>query len=564
MADPVLFSFRPKSFFEKKTAMIRVEDSNWSDRFSLDVAGSSGLVTCKTEEGGENPLCYQLGVTVQLSHEGLTKQVIFTPYYILSNLAPFGIDVFEVREVGRRSSMPAARRDWIAVGAGQSVPFWPHCPQKWLIFRVADTCEETLAISLDNPQPTLLRLNNNFGGLFIDFQVSESSVIIVCLPYEDGRAPLMLVNHSQISISISESNDGSTSMELAPHHACYYTWRQPNGARTLTWGSGGFKREFGARDVTRSSSGSFDSPAGSLEWISFLHGRQRVLLFTDDKMLAFQQRSVNTTEPVEQSVVVSLHGLGISLVDNTHRREILYAGITSSGVIWETAKMNAMRPIYRAMSIRHNILLEDAFQQYSRNLTANGATASGRELDNGRLVVDFKELKVFKPKERLLRRSYRSGVELLFEKYCNRRLIHARLNKMQIDNQLEDCVFPIVFAPVPPPRSMATESIPHPFVEISIVELLGTQTDVQQYEYFKLLVQECHFRVDMSLINGVGSLFVNENELKSELEHKKSVEMDIQSAKQGNTFSSKPQLCVRRTIVSCIDVPFCVLQFRIA
>ena len=65
MKDPVLFSFRPKSFFEKKTAMIRVEDSNWSDRFSLDVAGSSGLVTCKTEEGdGENLLCYQLGCTI--------------------------------------------------------------------------------------------------------------------------------------------------------------------------------------------------------------------------------------------------------------------------------------------------------------------------------------------------------------------------------------------------------------------------------------------------------------------------------------------------------------------
>ena len=532
MTDPVLFSFRPKSFFEKKTATIRVEDSNWSDRFSLDVAGSSGLVTCKTDE---EDFAYQLGVTVQLSHEGLTKQVIFTPYYIVSNLAPFDIDVYEVRQVGPRSSTTAAatQRDWMSVPSGQSVPFWPRCPQKWLIFRVGQTSHETLALSLDNPQPTLLRLDNQYGGLFIDFQVSESSVIIVCHPYEDGRAPLLLVNHSSISVGISESNDGSATMELAPHHASYYTWRQPNGARTLTWGSGSLKREFGARDVTRSASGSFDSPAGSLEWISFLHGRQRILLFTDDKMLAFQQRSVSTANPVEQSVTVSLHGLGISLVDNVNRREILYAGITSSGVIWETAKMNTNRPIYRAMSIRYNLLLEEAYQQYSRNLAANSDTSSRRELDAGRLCVDFKALRVFKPKERLLRRSYRSGLELLFEQYCNRRLIHARLNKLQIDNQLEDCVFPIVFAPVPPPRSMATESIPHPFVEISIVELLGQQTDVQQYEYFKLLVQECHIRVDMSLINGVGSLLVNENDLQSELEHKKSVELDIQAAKQG-------------------------------
>lgn len=45
---PVLFSFRAKSFFGKKKASIRVEDGEWSDKFSLDVAGSSGVVSCTT------------------------------------------------------------------------------------------------------------------------------------------------------------------------------------------------------------------------------------------------------------------------------------------------------------------------------------------------------------------------------------------------------------------------------------------------------------------------------------------------------------------------------------
>jgi hypothetical protein len=45
---PVLFSFRAKSFFGKKKASIRVEDGEWSDKFSLDVAGSSGVVNCTT------------------------------------------------------------------------------------------------------------------------------------------------------------------------------------------------------------------------------------------------------------------------------------------------------------------------------------------------------------------------------------------------------------------------------------------------------------------------------------------------------------------------------------
>lgn len=44
---PILFSFRSKAFFGKKKAMIRVEDGEWSDKFSIDVAGSEGVVACK-------------------------------------------------------------------------------------------------------------------------------------------------------------------------------------------------------------------------------------------------------------------------------------------------------------------------------------------------------------------------------------------------------------------------------------------------------------------------------------------------------------------------------------
>ena len=56
---------------------------------------------------------------------------------------------------------------------------------------------------------------------------------------------------------------------------------------------------------------------------------------------------------------------------------------------------------------------------------------------------------------------------------------------------------------------------------------------MSQYEYVKLLVQEFHARIDMSLVNALGSLFVNDSDLKTEYEHKRSVELDIESAKQG-------------------------------
>jgi len=70
LTTPVMFSFRPKFFFGQKKASIRIEDSDWSDRFSLDAAGSAGTVLCRSDNRS-----YQLGVHIQLSNEGLTKQV---------------------------------------------------------------------------------------------------------------------------------------------------------------------------------------------------------------------------------------------------------------------------------------------------------------------------------------------------------------------------------------------------------------------------------------------------------------------------------------------------------
>ena len=554
LETPILFSFRPKSFFgHQKKALVRVEDSDWSDRFSLDVAGSSGTVSCKSPN---DDMTYDLGVNVQLSHEGLTKLVVFTPYFIISNSAHFDI---QVREVGPSSGGTAADSRWIDVASGESLPFWPKWAQKWIVFRV--TCaagQETLPLSFDNPSPTLLRLDNEFGGLFIDFQVSESSVIIVCHPYEEGRAPVLLVNHScNCVVNIRESNDpASQRLLLGPQHACHYTWRHPNGSRSLSWSYNDGQEN--QRNIFMSSSAVFESSASigredemvadsGLQWVSFLHGRQRVLLFTDDVMLIIQLQSAATVEPIEQSFSLSLHGLGVSLVDNIKRREILYAGITSSGVIWETAKPSKGLLRFRPMSIRDNNLLEEVYQQYSMNLVANPSISARRELDGGRLLVDFKDWKTLKPKERHLRRSYRSGLELLFESSAHRRHIHARLNRLQMDNQLDDCVFPIVFAPVPPPRSLANESIPHPFIEASIVELLDEKSDIQQFHYFKLLVQECHIRIDMSLVNAMGNLLAAQSESKSEAELEKTVEQDIDIARQG----TNPLWCCAASPADC-------------
>jgi vacuolar protein sorting-associated protein 13A/C len=62
-------------------------------------------------------------------------------------------------------------------------------------------------------------------------------------------------------------------------------------------------------------------------WVSFLDGMQRVLLFTLDMNIARDAQSAGELEPLDKEIKVSVHGLGLSLVNNLTRVEVMYIGI---------------------------------------------------------------------------------------------------------------------------------------------------------------------------------------------------------------------------------------------
>jgi vacuolar protein sorting-associated protein 13A/C len=144
---PILFSFREKAFFGKKKAAIRVDTGEWCDRFSLDVAGSAGVVICKS-----NDMIYQIGVHNTLTHNSLTKQIVFMPYYVLINRSSF---VIEVQEEKRSEDT------WIKVEPDACVPFWPKIEKsELLLVKVGDTEEITAPFNFTEVQCTLLPLKN--------------------------------------------------------------------------------------------------------------------------------------------------------------------------------------------------------------------------------------------------------------------------------------------------------------------------------------------------------------------------------------------------------------------
>lgn len=56
-----------------------------------------------------------------------------------------------------------------------------------------------------------------------------------------------------------------------------------------------------------------------------------------------------------------------------------------------------------------------------------------------------------------IRRTYNSGLWLQIKSSEHYKQIHAKIHRLQIDNQIYDCVFPIIFFPVPPPKSVAVD-----------------------------------------------------------------------------------------------------------
>lgn len=200
----------------------------------------------------------------------------------------------------------------------------------------------------------------------------------------------------------------------------------------------------------------------------------------------------------------------------------MYIGIASSGVIWEEKKKNKY---FKQMKIQEVSTLENLYQEYLRDKLVDVADSKSYHLDGANKIrIDFDAMKLLKSNPREIRRMFYPGLWIQMKSSPYQKQIHAKINRIQIDNQLADCIFPVVLAPVPPPKSVATEtgmcftlqiefskknvflvwiSALKPFVECSIVERIIPHSDVKQFKYLTMLMQEFHVKVDLLFINEI-------------------------------------------------------------
>uniref|UniRef100_A0A8C3PUR9 Vacuolar protein sorting 13 homolog C n=1 Tax=Chrysolophus pictus TaxID=9089 RepID=A0A8C3PUR9_CHRPC len=399
--DIVLFSFKKKNIFSKNKIQLSISTSAWSSSFSLDTVGSYGCVRCSAKN-----MEYLVGVSIKMSSFNLTRIVTFTPFYTIAN----------------KSSLEL-----------ECLPFWPENSSGELCVRVVGFHSVSKPFLFQVPDNgTLLRLEELTGGLLVEVNVSEHSTLISFSDYHEGAAPALIVNHTSWDSLRYKQSGLQEEMELKPKQVCLFAWTDPTKTRKLAWS---YTQSFGEHDLLK-----VNLRKGEIHWVSFLDGRQRVLLFTDDVALVSKALQAEELEQPDQEITLSIHSLGLSLVNNENKKEISYIGITRYKV-----------PMEMRLPVRCSI-----------------------------------------------RRNFLSGIQVEFKQSPHQRSLRAQLYWLQVDNQLPGSMFPVVFHPVAPPKSIALDSEPKPFIDISVITRFN--------EYSKI-IDKNNFFVLYGKVDGVIDLF---------------------------------------------------------
>ncbi|XP_057624264.1 intermembrane lipid transfer protein VPS13C isoform X2 [Chionomys nivalis] len=506
--DIVLFSFKKKNIFSKNKVQLKISTSDWSNGFSLDTVGSYGCVKCPATN-----MDYLVGVSIKMSSFNLSRIVTLTPFCTIANKSSLELEVGEIASDG---SIPSNK--WHYVASSECIPFWPENLSGKLCVRVVGY-EGSSKPFFYNRQDngTLLSLEELNGGILVDINTAQHSTVITFSNYHEGSAPALIMNHTQWDVLTYKQSGSQEEFVLLPRETRLFAWADPTGTRKLTWS---YASNVGEHDLLKDECGQFPYDANiQIHWVSFLDGRQRVLLFTDDVALVSKALQAEEMEQADHEVTLSLHSLGLSLVNNEVKQEVSYVGITSSGVVWEMKPKQKWKPF----SQKQIMSLE---QSYQKHLVSQDR--GWIKLDsNFEVNFDKVPMEMRLPIRCPIKRDFLSGIQVEFKQSPHQRSLRARLYWLQVDNQLPGTMFPVVFHPVAPPKSIALDSEPKPFIDVSVITRFNEYSQVLQFKYFMVLIQEMALKVDQGFLGAVIALFTPTTAPETERKRTKLIQQDI-------------------------------------
>ncbi|KAI6653360.1 Vacuolar protein sorting-associated protein 13C [Oopsacas minuta] len=496
--------------------------TEWSNSVAIGAVGSENLV--ESNIPGGSGVSYQFGIRITVSSSSLTKIVIITPYNLLINNTKQELTIQEQLV------------DSVLLKPGDCTPFYPIEDTCKI---VPDTSVKGAVLDIAIPGQILLQFDGDNPAIPVDISTNVSSNVITFQSYYDGAVPLQIVNSlSEVLIEFKQKGCTGKSNLVPPGTSLNYTWEDPSKPHEVEWWPTKQEKVKTTASVNFDADGKVNFPFGldmsivvegsthsssthddfddisteasmlmsstksktitnirgaELLWISFLDGLQRILLITNNSVIARHAKQVQKREKINFSFAMLVEEIGISLIDAITRTEIAYITLVSSDTVWQYLKNGR---IWKTMSGEIIKKLESAY-----TLDPNSNIASNE------LKVDFQSMQILEPYSGHLRRTHFPGLSLELQISSSQLYFDIKIASIQVDNQMAHILYPIVFHSVALPTD-ALNFDPKPFLEASLILLLNKKmVNSMNIRYFKVLVQEMSFNLDIGFIEGVIGLF---------------------------------------------------------
>uniref|UniRef100_UPI00358F4C18 intermembrane lipid transfer protein VPS13C-like n=1 Tax=Myxine glutinosa TaxID=7769 RepID=UPI00358F4C18 len=485
--DPILYTHQPRGLFSKNKMKVSVGNSSFSGDFSLDTVGSAGCLYCKVSQHVD----LQVGVKIQMSSWSLTKIVTFTPFFVFINKSSLELEVLE----------EGTQDAWIYLPPNELSGFWPVGNLKQLRVRKMGTNSSSKAFNFSRPDGgTVLRLPEKPSGVHVAITVIENSAVINFSDLQPETAPLLLINH-MTGRALEYHQLGCDGQRwLLPEQAVFYTWDEPCKDRRLSLSCEDKTLEL---DPLKNGDGVLPVDVQApLRWACFLDGMQRVFVLTSDVAVVARARDqglglgAGSEGEFLQKIDVALNEMTVSLINSNMKQEIAFLSFTSSGIIWEE-KRHRWKPLKLNLSDQ----LEKEYKRPTGDKISKGmkrfSAGSGFEFELSTDGVG----RCLRPYSCPVRRSFIPAFSMIYQAWSHQRSLEVKLFRLQVDNQLPGAIFSTVFNPLAPPKSIALDSVPKSFVDMSAVVKCNEHSPIMQIRYLKVLIQEMGVQLDARFLN---------------------------------------------------------------
>ncbi|CAF1073014.1 unnamed protein product [Rotaria sordida] len=465
----------------------------WSEEFSLHVIKSIGMANCK----GPNDKTYMICVDITTSSFGLTKIVTLSPAMVIINQTSIPIEIVETLR-GKEQSQ------WIFVECDEVIPFWPQNAKEGLMrVRYAHNQKTSKAFSMNKKHHTLLYMNDTERlVIFVEVIATDfDGVRVIFSDYKQVDAPVLLINHTDDQLISFVQKDDIKIQYLVPKYFVYYTWMDPLKPREMIITCNDKSKTIelnphrGDLDINENYH--------TIKYIVFIDGVQTVLLFSCDEQIIEATLNIpSSTQSICRRLQLGMPNVGLSIVNDIRREELLYMSLKKSKLIWVQLKKSGMKPFSHDIHTQLEELYRINLQLIETNPNDETLRQTKYHMGDYREVTFYEntaKLVNRKGEHKLAKRQSLNGLWIEYTWSMTNAAFYACINHIQIDNQLEYTNFPSILYPILS-KTADSDITEKPFIELSIYESKASQSNIMHFQYCKLLIQEFVLQIDQGLI----------------------------------------------------------------